>query len=48
MKECFNQSANNCYGPRNLPLRKMIEKRLSVANGVVKLKGVDKVTYHHC
>jgi hypothetical protein len=35
------------YGPRNIPLRKMVEKHLSVADGVVKMNvSVYRVVHH--
>jgi hypothetical protein len=38
---------NISYGTRTILLRKMVEKHLSVADGVVKKKGVYKVARHH-
>jgi hypothetical protein len=35
------------YGPRTISLRKMVEKHLSVADGVVKRNAKYKVARHH-
>jgi hypothetical protein len=38
---------NISYGTRTILLRKMVEKHLSVADGVVKMNAVYRVACHH-
>ena len=43
----YNISYGSRNGTRNMPVRKMVEKHLSVADGLVKRNAVYKVACHH-